>query len=168
MAKTVGRPVEIYAYAEQVVIRQDGEIVGEHTRCFGRGQAVYEPWHYVPVLSRKPGALRNGAPFKDWALPGALGRVQRKLKRTDDGDRQIVAILSAVLSDGLEAVEMACRESLTAGIASADVILNVLARQQEPECPPNILTPGALALRQTPVADCGRYDTLRDGHDGAT
>ena len=167
MAKTVGRPVEVYAYAEQVVIRQDGELVGEHTRRFGRGQTVYEPWHYVPVLSRKPGALRNGAPFKDWALPGALGRVQRKLKRTDDGDRQIVAILSAVLSDGLEAVEMACRESLAAGIASADVILNVLARQREPECPPNILTPGALALRQTPVADCGRYDTLRDGHDGA-
>jgi len=161
MARTVGRPVEVEAYAERIVIRQDGEIVGEHARRFGRGQTIYDPWHYVPVLAKKPGALRNGAPFKDWALPGALGRVQRKLARLDDGDRQMVTILSAVLSDGLEAVEAACREALEAGIASADVILNVLARRGEPERPADVLTPGALALRSQPVADCARYDTLR-------
>jgi hypothetical protein len=27
---------------------------------FGRGETIYDPWHYVPVLARKPGALRNG------------------------------------------------------------------------------------------------------------
>ena len=76
-------------------------IVGEHARCFGRGETVYDPWHYVPVLARKPGALRNGAPFKDWLLPASLERVRRQLKGCDDGDRQMVAILSAVLTDGL-------------------------------------------------------------------
>jgi len=30
----------------------------------------------VPVLTRKPGALRNGAPFKDWVLPAAMDRVR--------------------------------------------------------------------------------------------
>ena len=89
MARAVGRPVEIHAYAERIVIRQDGVIVGEHARRFGRGQTSYDPWHYVPVLNRKPGALRNGAPFKGWVLPGALGRVQQKLARL------IVTILSA-------------------------------------------------------------------------
>ena len=163
MARAVGRPVEVEAYAERIVIRQDGTIVGDHARRFGRGQTSYDPWHYVPVLSRKPGALRNGAPFKGWVLPGALGRVHRKLARLDDGDRQVVTILSAVLSDGLEAVEGACREALAAGIASADVILNVLARQREPARPADVLTPGALALRAEPVADCARYDTLREG-----
>ena len=33
-------------------------VVGEHARAFGRGETVYDPWHYVPVLARKPGALR--------------------------------------------------------------------------------------------------------------
>ena len=56
-------------------------MVGEHARCFGRDQTIYDPWHYVPVLARKPGALRNGAPFKDWVLPAALERVRRKLAR---------------------------------------------------------------------------------------
>src|SRR3954447_6639657 len=62
-ARAVGRPVEVQAYADRIVIRQDGAIVGEHRRCFGRGETIYDPWHYVPVLARKPGALRNGAPL---------------------------------------------------------------------------------------------------------
>ena len=75
-ASAVGRPVEIHAYADRVVIRQDGRIVAEHPRCYGRGETIYDPWHYVPVLARKPGALRNGAPFKDWVLPTAMERIR--------------------------------------------------------------------------------------------
>ena len=78
-ASAVGRPVDIHAYADRIVIRQEGRIVAEHPRCYGRGETIYDPWHYVPVLARKPGALRNGAPFKDWVLPAALDRVRRKL-----------------------------------------------------------------------------------------
>ena len=78
-ASAVGRPVEIHAYADRVVIRQDGRIVGEHRRSYSRGETIYDPWHYVPVLARKPGALRNGAPFRDWVLPAALERVRRRL-----------------------------------------------------------------------------------------
>ena len=115
-ASAVGRPVEIHAYADRVVIRQDGRIVGEHPRAFGRGATVYDPWHYVPVLARKPGALRNGAPFKDWVLPAAMERVRRKLAGVDDGDRQMVDILVAVLTDGLPAVETACAEALARGL----------------------------------------------------
>ena len=96
-ASAAGRTVEVHAYADRIVIRQDGRIVAEHPRRFGRGETAYDPWHYVPVLARKPGALRNGAPFKDWVLPGALEQVRRKLTGSDDADRQMAAILAAVL-----------------------------------------------------------------------
>ena len=96
---------------------------------------MYDPWHYVPVLARKPGALRNGAPFKDWVLPAALERVRRKLRSAPGGDRQMVDILSAVLTDGLTAVEAACAEALGEGVHSADVILNILARRRDPGPP---------------------------------
>jgi len=160
-SRAVGRPVEVQAYAERIVIRQDGVIVGEHVRSFGRGQTIYDPWHYVPVLTRKPGALRNGAPFKDWLLPANLERVHRRLKGLDDGDRQMVKILAAVLSDGLAAVEAACTEALAGGTHSADVVLNILARQRDPGPAATILAPEALRLRQAPIADCARYDRLR-------
>ena len=160
-ASAVGRPVEINAYADRIVIRQDGRVVAEHARCYGRGETVYDPWHYVPVLARKPGALRNGAPFKDWVLPAALERVRRKLAGSDDGDRQMVKILAAVLTDGLPAVETACGRALSEAVHSADVILNLLARQRDPGPPETILTPETLTLRLAPIADCARYDQLR-------
>ncbi|MBP6767711.1 MAG: IS21 family transposase [Reyranella sp.] len=160
-ASAVGRPVEIHAYADRIVICQDGRIVAEHRRSFGRGETVYNPWHYVPVLARKPGALRNGAPFKDWVLPAAMERVRRKLAGADDGNRQMVDILAAVLTDGLAAVEVACAEALAHGVHSADVVLNILARQRDPTPPATILTPAALTLRHPPIADCARYDNLR-------
>jgi hypothetical protein len=115
----------------------------------------------VPVLARKPGALRNGAPFKDWVLPAAMERVRRKLASVDDGNRQMVDILTAVLTDGLPAVEAACTEAIAQGVHSADVVLNILARQRNPGSPANILTPAALTLRHAPIADCARYDNLR-------
>jgi hypothetical protein len=160
-AGAIGRPVEVQAYADRVVIRQDGRIVAEHPRCYGRGETIYDPWHYVPVLARKPGALRNGAPFKDWVLPTAIDKVRRKLADSDDGDRQMVAILAAVLTDGLPAVEAACAQAVSEGVHSADVIVNILARQRDPGPVAPIFTPAALRLRHEPVADCARYDQLR-------
>jgi len=160
-ANAVGRPVEVQAYADRIVIRQDGRIVAEHPRSFGRGETVYDPWHYVPVLARKPGALRNGAPFKDWVLPAAMERVRRQLAGADDGNRQMVDILTAVLTDGLPAVEAACAEASAHGVHSADVILNILARQRDPGPSATILPPAALTLHHPLHADCARYDTLR-------
>ncbi len=161
LSNAVGRPVEIQAYADRIVIRQDGAVVAEHARSFGRGETIYDPWHYVPVLARKPGALRNGAPFQDWVLPSAMERVRRKLKLAHDGDRQMVAILTAVLSDGLDVVEAACQEALDQNVSSAAVILNILARRRDPAPAVTILTPDALRLQHEPQADCARYDTLR-------
>jgi hypothetical protein len=70
-------------------------------------------------------------------------------------------VLGVVLDHGLAAVEAACAEALEAGIASGDVILAVLARQRQPAAPPSIITPDALRLKIEPMADCGRYDSIR-------
>jgi len=160
-ARAAGRMVLVRSHAQRIVVLLEGAVVAEHVRQFRRNQIVYDPWHYLPVLMRKPGALRNGAPFKDWDLPGALAQVRAKLQRHADGDQQVVKVLGAVLDHGVAAVEAACAEALEAGIASGDVILAVLARRQQPERPASITTPAALRLKIEPAADCGRYDSLR-------
>ena len=160
-ARAAGRMVLVRSHAERIVVLLDGEIVAEHGRSFKHEQVIYNPWHYLPVLPQKPGALRNGAPFKNWDLPPALAQVRSLLKGHIDGDRQFIKVLAAVLDHGLAAVEAACTEALTAGIASGDVILTILARQREPVPPPSITTPDALRLTHEPVADCGRYDRIR-------
>jgi hypothetical protein len=90
-----------------------------------------------------------------------MERVRRKLAGAADGNRQMVDILTAVLTDGLPAVEAACSEAIAHGVHSADVVLNILARQRDPVRPATILTPSGLTLRHVPIADCARYDNLR-------
>ncbi len=115
----------------------------------------------MPVLARKLGALRNGAPFRDWALPAALERVRRKLAGSDDGDRQMVAILAALLTDGLTAVEAACAQAMSEGVHSSDVIINILTRRRDPGPVASILTPDALTLRHAPAPTAP--DTINSG-----
>jgi hypothetical protein len=93
-AGAAGQTVPVRTYAERVVGLFEDQIVADHPRQFRRDQVVYDPWHYLPVL-KKPGALHNGAPFKDWDLPPALAQVRAKLKRHEDSDRQFVKVLGA-------------------------------------------------------------------------
>jgi hypothetical protein len=167
MAKAARRPVQVRAYADRIVVRCCDKVVAEHARFFGRDRTIYDPWHYLPVLASKPGALRNGAPFQNWDLPPALTRLRCKLGSGDDADRRFVRVLAAVLSDGLDLVEDAVREALAAGTPSDDVILNILARRREPPRPLTIVTSEDLALVHPPVADCERYDQLRGLHAAA-
>jgi transposase len=160
-ARAAGRMVLVRSHAERIVVLLDEAVVADHARSFKRDQIVYDPWHYLPVLLKKPGALRNGAPFKDWDLPPALAQVRQRLKHHPDSDRQFVKVLGRVLDHGLDAVEAACAEALAAGIANGDVILTVLARQRQPPAVPSITTPRALQLKIEPSADCGRYDSIR-------
>lgn len=64
----------------------------------------------------------------------------------------MIDILNAVPTDGLPAVEAACAEALSHSVHSADVVLNILARQREPAPPANIMTPAALTLRHAAIA----------------
>ena len=127
-ARAAGRMVLVRSHAERIVVLLGDERVADHPRDFRRYQIIYDPWHYLPVLVRKPGALRNGAPFKDWALPPALAQVRAKLKQHAVGDQQFVKVLGAVGSwlvgrGGCPAPRRSRR-----GCASGDVILTVLAR----------------------------------------
>ena len=167
MAKAARRAVQVRAYADRIVVRCGEEVVADHARFFGRNRTLYDPWHYLPVLARKPGALRNGAPFVDWDLPPALAKLRRHLGSGDEADRRFVRVLSLVLSDGLEAVEAAVAEALAEGAPSDDVVVNILARRREPDQAEEVATSPALTLVHAPTADCARYDLLRGNRAAA-
>jgi hypothetical protein len=125
---------------------------------------TYDPWHYVGVLQRKPGALRNGAPFRDWQLPEPLVAMRQALEARADGDRQFVGILGAIPTYGLEPVVAACTEALEMGATSRDVVLNLLGRLHDTPHASACAPPAHLPVLSTPpVADCARYDALLSG-----
>ena len=156
----VGQTVQLRVYAKRIVVVSKGRVVGDHSRQFGRGKTIFDPWHYLPALERKPGALRNGAPFKDWDLPDSLKEIRDALRRFADWDRQFVSILSAVPTYGLNAVSEACSQALRMKAVSKDVVLNILARNQDEDSVPCLELPTNLTLEKEPVADCQRYDSL--------
>jgi hypothetical protein len=151
-----GRVATVRAYAERVVLMCAEEMIGEHPRFFGRGHVQYNPWHYVPALERKPGALRNGAPFKDRNMT----RLRERLARHPDGDRQFVEVLSMVALYGLDAVAAACAVALNEQVATSAHVVNLLHRAAAPAPVAPLQVPDALKLAIEPAANCDRYDRL--------
>jgi len=162
-AEHAGQRISLRAYADHIVVVAEGGEVARHARSFARDTLVLDPWHYLPVLEKKPGALRNGAPFVDWVLPEAIETVRSRLLKQLRGDRAFVEILLAMHEHGADAVETACALALECGTCQPPVILNHLHRLISPvrlEVPLNV--PTVLRLKQEPLADCGRYDGLRE------
>lgn len=161
-SKVVGQSATVLATADLIQIVKNGEIVGEHIRQFGRGKTIYDPWHYLGILERKPGALRDGAPFKDWDLPSGIKQIQKRLLSRPGGDREFVEILIAARDHGLEITDGACRAALSDGTVRSEVVLNLITRELDPAPLDPVSTPERLCLTEEPLADCGRYDSLRE------
>ena len=53
-ARAAGRMVLVRSYSERIVVLFDDEMVADHPRQFRRDQIIYDPWHYLPVLMKKP------------------------------------------------------------------------------------------------------------------
>jgi transposase len=167
-ASYANRPVSLRVYAHRLVVAAEGQILCEHIRLInrrhdGQGQTVYDWRHYLAVLQRKPGALRNGAPFSE--LPTAFKRLQAALLKQPGGDREMVEILALVLHHDEQAVLAAVEQALKAGVATKMHVINVLHRLLDVATPtPPVTAPQALRLVNEPQANVHRYDALRGIH----
>jgi hypothetical protein len=157
-----GKIVQCKAYADRLVFIYRGKEIARHERHFGRDRTYYHWRHYLPLLIRKPGALRNGAPFVQMELPEELRTVQRHLQEKHaSGGKEFVQILSYVARTSMESVQEACRQAITARTISSDVIVNsVLRGQQEPVIGVVEALPDQLVLKHPPRSDCRVYDQL--------
>lgn len=123
----------------------------------------YDWQHYIPLIERKPGALRNGAPFTD--LPAPLMQLKQGLMRHAGGDRLMAQVLAAVPTAGLPAVLVAVELVIESGVLSAEHVENVLARLNATPPPASVET--SLQLKEAPVANTSRYDSQRAIDDKA-
>ena len=170
-ASFANRPVSVRVYPERIVVAAEGQIVCEHTRVFARSHdrhssaTVYDWRHHLAVIQRKPGALRNGAPFAE--LPPAFRALQQRMLKRPGGDRELVEIFAPVLQHDEQAVLTAVELALEAGAPTKTHILNLLHRlvDGKPLDAPQVEPPGALALTTEPQANVERYDALRKARE---
>jgi transposase len=160
-ASVAGQAVSVRTTADQVRVGAHGEIIAAHPRVFGREQLICDPWHYLPVLEKKPGALRDGAPFVAWDLPSPIQTVRDRILKQPKGDRAFVELLMLAGEAGLDALTAACELALEGGIVSAPIVMNELRRLIAPHLPRvEINVPDGIALTTEPIANCQRYDHL--------
>ena len=165
-ASFANRPVSLRVYPDRLVVAAQGQILCEHERVIQRShhlpsRTIYDWRHYLAVIQRKPGALRNGAPFAE--LPPAFRQLQGQMLRRPGGDREMVDILALVLHHDEQAVLVAVEMALAEGVATKTHVLNLLHRLIDGKTTGglNIDTPEALSLRHEPKANVERYDGLR-------
>ncbi len=177
-ASFANRPVSLHVYPERLVVVAEGQVVCTHDRVIHRshhtpGKVIYDWRHYLALaivlgpmadkgsLQRKPGALRNGAPFTE--MPEAFRRLQDHMLRKEGGDREMVDILSLVLHHDEGAVLCAVELALEAGVPTKTHVLNLLHRliDRKQTDVPEIDPPDTLALKKAPKANVERYDDLR-------
>lgn len=161
-ASFANRPVSLRIYPERLVVAAEGNILCEHPRIIERShdkppRTIYDWRHY----QRKPGALRNGAPFLE--LPLGFRQLQDQMLRRPGGDREMADILALVLHHDEQVVVRAVELALDAGVATKTHVLNLLHRLIDGKTTdgPDIDTPHALTLLHEPKAKVERYDGLR-------
>src|SRR5471032_957314 len=152
-----GQMVSARLYPGRVCVVAGDAVVASHERVAERGQVRYDWQHYIPLVQRKPGALRNGAPFAD--MPAPLIRLKQGLLRRAGGDKVMAQVLAAVPTAGLPALLVAVELVVESGVLSAEHVENVLARLNGIPAPASVET--SLQLQEAPVANTGRYDSLR-------
>ncbi|MFM8556100.1 MAG: IS21 family transposase [Betaproteobacteria bacterium] len=153
--------LSLRVYPQELVLVADGMEVARHARSFERDQTFFDWQHYISLVETKPGALRNGAPFK--TMPQVLQTLQRHLLLHAGGDRVMTQVLAAVPVHGLEAVLVAAELALEAGRPSAEHVLNVLARLKDGIPAVAVVSCATTpSLREEPRPDVQRYDQLRE------
>jgi transposase len=161
--------VSLRIYPEHITAVADGVNIAKHARSFERSQTCYDWQHYISLVERKPGGLRNGAPFE--TMPQAFKQLQAILLRKPGGDAVMAQVLAAVPHHGLEAVLVSVELALEAGKPSGEHVLNVLARlkSEQPAAKEGdgqalaqeLIKRKALKLRTEPQANLTRYEALR-------
>ncbi len=164
-AKWVGQTVSVRVTAYSLSVVAKGEIIAEHQRSFIRDEMVCNPWHYLSVLEKKPGALRHGIPFQEWDLPKPIQQVRTQLLQQDTGDKAFVDCLLLAKDAGLDAFEMACELTLKSGVVTGSIVLNEMRRLTEPAQLKELNTCHHLKLNDEPRADFQRYDHLLGAHN---
>ena len=152
--------ISLRIYANKLVMVAHQEVIATAKRSFKKHCYWFEPWHYVPLLKQKPGALRDGAPFTDWELPKAIIKIKKHYLQRAHGDRDFVDLLLLIQDRGMALVTTACELAVEEKTMQLPAIINLINRLTETQSPTRLEVSQYPQLQTPPEANCLRYDQL--------
>ena len=163
--------VKLYSFHLEIYRPDQKEPLAVHPRCYERGQDVFEPLHYLPLLQQRPGAFDHAKPLRRWRKEWPLVYEQllahlQAQARDGEGIREFIRVLSLHQEHPAKLVEQAIGQALTYGCTHADGVTLCLNQLLQPETPlvqldlsdqPHLATVG------DQIVDLGLYDQLLQG-----
>jgi hypothetical protein len=104
------RSVTIKGYINHLEVVTEGRVVARHDRCYGRGEQILDPVHYLVTLGRRPAALDHSKVYRHWRLPAAFADLRARLEQRHGptaGARQYVRVLQLLAEHPVQRVHRA-------------------------------------------------------------
>jgi transposase len=122
------REVLVRGYVHQVVISCGEKVIARHRRSYYKGDFVYDPRHYLPLLERKVGALDQAAPLSGWELPQEFDTLRRLLESRlgKGGKREYVQVLRLMETFTQQEVHQGVKDALRLGTIGFDAVKHLL------------------------------------------
>jgi hypothetical protein len=168
--------VKLYPFEIKIYRPDEKEAVAVHPRCYGRGQDILEPLHYLPLLAQRPGAFQYAKPIRQWRLswPAVYEQLLAELQRRQPdgaGVRQFIAVLQLHQQHPAELVQQAITQALAHHCPHLDGVQLCLRQLLQPDPTPVTLDlsehPKLVGVGQQPLR-LEHYDhLLPGGRDGS-
>jgi hypothetical protein len=126
--KHAHQPVVVKGGIERVEVFRDKELIACHRRLWTKGDASYQPRHYLELLERKPGGLDHARPFEDWKLPASFDDLRRRLEADygADGTRDFIQVLLLLGKYPVARLAKAVKKALDYGAIRPDAVKQFL------------------------------------------
>lgn len=161
------RKVSVKAYPDRVEIFAQGMQIASHPRSYEQNQDILDPYHYVPLLERRPALLNHGKAFQTWRLPEIFEHVREGLKkRKAHPDQEYIRILLLHGKYTTDQIAEALKKAFDLGCPGADEVEMLLLRQHQVdrstgEAYPLDLSSG-LGYLKVETGNLQRYNTLAE------
>lgn len=163
--------VKVYPFRVEIYRPGEKEPLAVHPRSYARHSDIFDPLHYLPLLEKRPGALRYAKPIRNWRKnwPAVYEKLLARLQSNwpaGRGVREFIRILRLHETHPAPLIEQAVAQSLALNCAHADGVTLCLHRLEHPEPAPSPLNlserPKLTAVGSQPV-NLTQYDQLLAG-----
>ncbi len=162
---------KVYPFRVELYRPGEREAVAVHARCYGRGEEIINPHHYLSLIRQRPGALKHAKPLRRWreAWPAVYDELLAHLQdKWPDGRgvREFVNILYLHREFSQAEIEEAVQAALDHHCAHLDGVQLWLTQQRRPD--PTFATidldsrPRLTGIGEQSV-DASTYDVLMGG-----
>ena len=142
-------------------------LIAEHKRCHEREKAIYEAWHYLPLIETKPRALDYAAPLKHLELDDCFQVLRNRLEdgqEYSEGTRAYIRVLRLLEEFSLSQLTRAVKRALDLGVAREEAVRHlVLCPPEHRPSPLDLTGRGHLAQFHFAPPRLDLYSTLGQG-----